>query len=199
MKRTQCIIYQGWKFQFYLFNCGNISIPLLIPFLNDGESHSKLKKIVGVVTFVAFISDKRKTFTATTEGDFTPVKTAEVSTLFGPTDPVEVTGDAGTVYVFPGGLNVSMLPFAVPQLTLGSVFGTDLTVRYFAYSTNEDIGKLNLFSWGLRHSISQYVPVLPLDLAVDFYSQQFRLGTLRLNYLMIILHLWYLLIILILG
>ena len=102
------------------------------------------------------------------------MKTAEVSTLFGPTDPVEVTGDAGTVYVFPGGLNVSMLPFAVPQLTLGSVFGTDLTVRYFAYSTNEDIGKLNLFSWGLRHSISQYVPVLPLDLAVGFYSQQFR-------------------------
>jgi hypothetical protein len=127
------------------------------------------------------------------------VKTAEVSTLFGPTDPVEVTGDAGTVYVFPGGLNVSMLPFAVPQLTVGSVFGTDLTVRYFAYSTNEDIGKLNLFSWRLRHSISQYVPVLPLDLAVGFYCQQFRLGTLRLNYLMIILHLWYLLIILILG
>jgi hypothetical protein len=80
------------------------------------------------------------------------------------------------VYVFPGGLNASMLPLAVPQLTLGSVFGTDVTVRYFGYSTNKEIGKLNLFSWGLRHSISQYVKVLPLDLAVGFYKQQFTLG-----------------------
>jgi hypothetical protein len=80
------------------------------------------------------------------------------------------------VYVFPGGLDVSLLPIAVPQLTLGSVFGTDVTVRYIGYSINKDIGKLNLFSWGLRHSISQYVKVLPLDLAVGFYSQRFSLG-----------------------
>jgi hypothetical protein len=149
---------------------------------NTGLFHSaQIKKMgfqlyLGVVTSTAFIPDKRTTFTATTEGGFLPVKTAEVPTLLGPAKCVDVSGNNGTVYVFPGGLNATMLPLAVPQLTLGSVFGTDVTIRYFGYSINKDIGKLNLFSWGLRHSISQYVKVLPLDLAVGFYKQQFSLG-----------------------
>jgi hypothetical protein len=149
---------------------------------NTGLFHNAMIKkmgfqaYLGVVTTAAFIPDKRKTFMATTEGNFTPVKTEEVPTILGPADPVEVSGDGGTVYVFPGGLNASMLPFAVPQLTLGSVFGTDVTVRYYAYSVNDDIGKLNLLSLGIRHSISQYFSALPLDLAVGFYRQQFKLG-----------------------
>lgn len=149
---------------------------------NTGLFHNAMIKkmgfqaYLGVVTTAAFIPDKRKTFMATTEGNFTPVKTAEVPTILGPADPVEVSGDAGTVYVFPGGLNATLLPFAVPQLTLGSVLGTEVTIRYFAYSINEDIGKLNLLSLGIRHSISQYFSALPLDLAVGFYRQQFKLG-----------------------
>jgi hypothetical protein len=151
---------------------------------NSGLFHSAhLKKMgfqmyLGIIPSVAFISEKRETFTATTEGSFTPVQTAEVPTLFGPSESTEVSGDGGTVYVFPGGLNVTMVPFAVPQLTLGSVFGTDVTIRYFSFSLNEDFGDLKLFSWGLRHSISQYIPALPLDLAVGFYNQYFSLADL---------------------
>jgi hypothetical protein len=149
---------------------------------NSGLFHTAhIKKMgfqlyLGVVTSTAFIPDKRKTFTATTEGNFTPVKTAVVPTLLGSNKPVNVAGDNGTTYVFPGGLNVSMLPFAVPQLTVGSVYGTNVTLRYFGYNINKDVGKLSLFSWGLSHSISQYVKILPLDLAVSFYKQQFSLG-----------------------
>lgn len=149
---------------------------------NSGLFHSaRLKKLgfqgyLGVVTTAAFIPDKRKTFTATTEGDFTPVQSAKVATILGSTDPVKVNGDGGTTYVFPGGLNASLLPFALPQLSLGSVYGTDMTIRFYTYSVNKDVGRVNLFSWGLRHSISQYIPKLPLDLAVGFYSQQFKVG-----------------------
>lgn len=151
---------------------------------NTGLFHSAhIKKMgfqiyLGVVTSTSFIPDKRKTFTATTEGNFAPVKTAVVPTVLGPAKAVNVSGNNGTVYVFPGGLDVSMLPLAVPQLTVGSVFGTDVTVRYFGYNINKDIGHLTVFSWGLRHSISQYVKVLPLDLAVGFYKQQFSVGDL---------------------
>lgn len=151
--------------------------------LNTGLYHgAHIKKMglqlyLGVVATTSFIPDKRKTFTATTEGNFLPVKTAEVPTLFGSTKPVNVTGNAGTTFVFPGGLNLSMLPLAVPQLTLGSVFGTNITIRYFGYNINKDVGKLSLFSWGLRHSISQYIPILPVDLSVGFYKQQFSIGT----------------------
>lgn len=150
--------------------------------LNSGLFHSaKVKKLgfqlyIGVKASTAFIPDKRKTFMATTEGSFAPEQTEEVPTVFGPAESVEVNGNGGTVYVFPGGLNVSMVPFVIPQLTLGSVFGTDLTLRYFTYSLDDDIGNLDHFGWGIRHSISQYIPGLPVDLAVGIYNQHFRVG-----------------------
>jgi hypothetical protein len=150
--------------------------------LNSGLFHNAhLKKMgfqmyIGMQTTAAFIPEKYKTFDATTEGGFAPKQTTEVSTIFGSTESTEVNGDGGTVYVFPGGLNVTMIPFAVPQLTIGSVFGTDVTVRYFGYSLNDDVGNLKLFSWGIRHSINQYIPLMPLDLAVGFYDQSFKLG-----------------------
>ena len=151
---------------------------------NTGLFHSAhIKKMgfqvyLGVVTSTSFIPDKRRTFIATTEGAFTPVKTAEVPTIFGAANAVNVSGNSGTVYVFPAGLNFTMFPLAIPQLTVGSVLGTDVTVRYFGYYINKDLGQLKQFSWGLRHSISQYFKVLPLDLAIGFYKQQFSLGDL---------------------
>jgi hypothetical protein len=149
---------------------------------NSGLFHSaKLKKMgfqmyLGIVATAAFIPEKSRTFTATTEGSFEPVQTAEVPTIVGSPEPVEVTGNAGTTYAFPGGINATFLPFAVPQFSIGSVFGTDATIRYFAYPLGDDVGDLSLFSWGLRHSISQYIKVLPLELAAGFYSQKFTVG-----------------------
>ena len=149
---------------------------------NTGFYHNaKMKKLgfqayLGVVTSAAFIPEKNKTFTAVTEGFFTPEQTAEAPTVFGPVESVEVEGEGGTVYMFPGGLNVKMVPFAIPQLTLGSVYGTDVTFRFFTYSFEEDIGDLTQFSWGIRHSISQYLPLVPVDLAVGFYNSYFTVG-----------------------
>jgi hypothetical protein len=69
-----------------------------------------------------------------------------------------------------------MVPFAIPQLSIGSVYGTDLTFRFFTYSFEEEIGDLTQFSWGIRHSISQYLPLVPVDLAVGFYNSYFTIG-----------------------
>jgi hypothetical protein len=149
---------------------------------NSGLIHSaRIKKsgfqiYLGLVTTTAFVPDKRKTFEGTPEGFFEPKNPVEVPTLFGPSKNVVVNGDGGTQYVFPGGLNLKLLPMAMPQLSIGSVFGTDLTLRYFAYNINDEIGKINLFGLGLRHSISQYVPGLPVDLAAGIYNQYFSIG-----------------------
>ena len=149
---------------------------------NSGLIHSaKIREMgfqmyLGIVTTTAFISDKKKTFTAVPEGLFEPKNPVEVPTLFGPSENVVVNGDGGTQYVFPGGLNLRMLPLAMPQLTIGSVYGTDLTIRYFAVNLGEDVGKLNLFGWGLRHNISQYFTDIPVNLAAGIYNQYFMLG-----------------------
>jgi hypothetical protein len=38
------------------------------------------------------------------------------------------------------------------------------------------VGKVNVFGWGIRHSISQYLNDFPVHLAVGYYSTNFKLG-----------------------
>ncbi|MBN2213795.1 MAG: hypothetical protein JW723_06075, partial [Bacteroidales bacterium] len=149
---------------------------------NTGLFHSaKMKKLgfqayLGVVTSAAFISDKRTTFDATTQGFTDPEMTAEAPTIFGPSESVDVEGPGGTVYVFPAGMNVKMIPFAIPQLSIGSVYGTDLTFRFITFNLGEDFGDLSVFGWGIRHSISQHLDMLPVDIALGVYNQSFKVG-----------------------
>ena len=149
---------------------------------NSGLFHTAgLKKLgfqayLGVVASTAFISDKRTTFDATTQGFTDPEITATAPTVFGPGEAVSVDGPGGTAYVFPAGMNVKMIPFAIPQLSVGSVYGTDLTLRFITFNLGEDFGDLSVFGWGIRHSISQYVEALPLDVALGIYNQSFKAG-----------------------
>lgn len=150
--------------------------------LNSGWYHSAyiakpgFQIYIGVSAMAAPIPAKNKTFTATTQGFFTPQQSAEAPTIFGNTNPVEVKGDGGTVYVFPGGLDLKNLPMAVPNLSIGSLFGTSASFRWAAYDIGEDVGKVKLLGWGLTHSLDQYLPVEPFHVAFGFYMQQFAVG-----------------------
>jgi hypothetical protein len=125
---------------------------------------------------VAPIGDSRKSFQATTEGLFAPVTTTSVPTIFGGTNGVTVPGNASTAYAFPGGLGMTILPLAVPQITLGSLYGTEATVRFFQAQINGSIGQLQLWGIGARHNISQYIRDFPLALAGGIYYQHFSVG-----------------------
>ncbi len=150
--------------------------------MNSGFFHSaKIEKngfqiYVGLVTMMAPIADNQKVFTAQTEGLFYPPTTAEVPTIFGENESVPVEGTGGTVYVFPGGFNTSAFPIVVPQISVGAIMGTEAMLRFFDIELDENLGRLNLIGFGVRHSISQYFPDLPVDVAVGFYKQNFKLG-----------------------
>jgi hypothetical protein len=82
-------------------------------------------------------------------------------------------GDQGTAYggpagyiTYPNGLNQKSVPFAVPQVT-GAFMGTELLIRYLPSISVGD-KKLDFFGIGVRHSISQYIPLIPVDVAVQF-------------------------------
>jgi hypothetical protein len=150
--------------------------------LNSGLFHdARISKIrihlyVGMEAMMATVGPDQKTFKAKTE-NFSPAQTVDAPTLFGKNEPVTVSGTGGTVYTFPGGMNVKRLPIAVPQATIGGIAGTELTVRWFATSSVEDLGDIKLMGWGIRHSLSQYMPLLPIvDIAAGFYSQSFKVG-----------------------
>ncbi|QQS35657.1 MAG: hypothetical protein IPM56_15645 [Ignavibacteriales bacterium] len=74
---------------------------------------------------------------------------------------------------FPPGINESAVPVAYPQVT-GSFMGTELLIRYLP---SVDIGETSIgfFGAGLKHSISQYIPLFPLDMAVQVMYSNFSL------------------------
>ncbi|MEH0158335.1 DUF6588 family protein [Limibacter armeniacum] len=132
----------------------------------------------GIVTTLAVISQDKKSFQADFDDVFVPIngqQHVDAPTIFGSSKAVVVDGQGGTQAYYPGGADISTLPFAVPQFSIGSILGTEASFRFFASDFTGSIGKLKLIGVGVRHSISQYLPKnFPLDLAAGFYWQRFK-------------------------
>ncbi|CAN5583406.1 hypothetical protein BH23BAC1_BH23BAC1_38490 [soil metagenome] len=141
---------------------------------NAVVNRQKFQLYIGLVGLVGLIPEKQKSFTATTPEYFNPTKTVEAPTIFGPTEGVRVQGANGTSYTFSGGAGMNILPLAVPQISLGGILGTEVSFRFFAFNINDDVGKIDVFGWGIRHSISQYFANPALDLAVGYYNTSFN-------------------------
>jgi hypothetical protein len=71
-------------------------------------------------------------------------------------------------YPLPDGQNLSFLPLAMPQVEIGSLFGTELLIRYLPQiNWGNNIGNFGFGAIGLKHSISQYWKDAPLELALQ--------------------------------
>jgi hypothetical protein len=69
---------------------------------------------------------------------------------------------------FPPGVDMSTLIAAVPQLEIGSFYGTELLLRYIPpVQFDANVGKFSFWGVGLKHSISQYFPERWFDCAVQ--------------------------------
>lgn len=66
-----------------------------------------------------------------------------------------------------GALPTNVVPTVIPHLRLGTLYGTDLMVRWLPKITVTDLGSLGMVGLGLRHNVSQYAPGLPVDLGVQ--------------------------------
>jgi hypothetical protein len=132
-----------------------------------------------IVGMVALVGDDQKKYTAKTPDGFNPA-TFETATIF---------GDLGTTVPnssFPslqyrgkdGIITSSVMPLAVPQLRIGSIAGTEAMIRFITVPKVGDgaFPEITLFGGGLRHSISQYLPMIPLDLAVAGFYTTFKTG-----------------------
>ncbi len=71
------------------------------------------------------------------------------------------------------------LPTAAAQLTVGTIFGTNVSVRYLPDIDIQDLGKFSYFGAGLVHNFGVWFPnPLPLDLAVGFFTQKLKVGSI---------------------
>lgn len=129
-------------------------------------------EILGMGTL---IGDAEKSYAAVPPAPFeqTPVRTA---TIFGGLGTV-VNGPGGVQYQFQNGqISADIMGLVTPQLTVGTLFGTQATVRYVPLPATNDLPSVTLLGYGLRHSISRYIPNSPIDLSVGMFRQDLTVG-----------------------
>ncbi len=97
----------------------------------------------------------------------------EANSVVGDKATKEIRANNGSLLgTIPGGLDIPTTPLIVPQVSIGLPFGFEVVGRFFPTTKIGDVGKVNLLGFGLRHDIDQYIPLLPLDVAVHFFTQK---------------------------
>jgi hypothetical protein len=82
-----------------------------------------------------------------------------------------------TLFTTPSGFNLKYLPLVAPQASIGLPLGLEVIGRFIpTVSLPEDAGKVNFVGFGLRHDIDQYIPLLPIDIAVHFMTQKLTIS-----------------------
>lgn len=76
------------------------------------------------------------------------------------------------------GADISLIPLMVPQIDIGLPFGNEILIRYFPkVEMSKDIGDIEFFGIGLKHSVDQYLTSLfPFSIALQGVYQNFKLG-----------------------
>src|SRR2546426_6528128 len=132
---------------------------------------------IGVRAMAVKFADEDRLYTPQDPPGFTSSGPRQrTPTVIGDPHAVAQNGQGGAVIYYPGGFDIENFALAVPQATIGTVFGTRAVVRWISLDVgNTDLGKVDLFGIGVQHSISQYFPVLPIDLAAGFFYQTFKI------------------------
>lgn len=132
---------------------------------------------IGVKGMAVFVPSSMKSFTAELGSDYNP-SSVNTATVLG-----DKNGGARTRYRniqdvnLPGGIGLKIVPLAVPQVSV-STMNSEILVRFVpSVKINDDVGSVNLFGVGLGHSISQYIPMFPINVAVQGVYQQLKVGS----------------------
>lgn len=128
---------------------------------------------------VVGFSDDDRTYTTP---DLPGFGSTTAPTVIGDTQPdpsPTLTGPGGASFTYPSGFDLEHFGILVPQLTIGSVAGTRAIIRYVSLNlgdADEDLGDFKFWGIGGQHSISRYLPGLPVDVAAGVMVQGFSIG-----------------------
>jgi len=140
--------------------------------IGDMGLHIQLQ-LVGIGTL---IGDAEKTFQAVPPQPY-PQNAVQTATVFGGVGTVVPGPAPGLEYHFQNGqVKTSIFPVAVPQLTVGNIFGTQAAIRYVPIPSIGSFPKTTLFGIGVRHSISRYIPEIPVDLSAGIFYDKVTIG-----------------------
>ena len=85
------------------------------------------------------------------------------------TNPLTNAEEEIARFEIPGGVNFSLIPTAMAQLSVGIIKNTDISIRYMPTVSVPSLGlDAGLYGFGIKHDIKQWIPVvkyLPIDLS----------------------------------
>lgn len=129
-----------------------------------------------IVAMGASVGDGQKKYMLTpTNTNVPPFSTA---TMFGGKRDSVVVGGAPYYGIADGFVNTSIFPLASPQLTLGDIYGTRAIIRLIGTPAIKGFPAATLWGIGAQHSVSQYIPAIPLDVAAHVFYSKFTFGDL---------------------
>jgi len=134
---------------------------------------------IGIEVMGVAFRDEDRWYTPTDPAGFTSAPPIQrVPTVIGGASAVAQNGQGGLVLYYPGGFDLGEFLLAAPQLTVGSVLGTRAVVRWIdgAFAARDFVQRVHLFGIGAQHSLSQYLPATPLDLALGVFYQSFTIN-----------------------
>jgi len=78
------------------------------------------------------------------------------------------------------GIGVDFFGLAMPQVSVGLPMKSEVLLRILPTMAVGDFGDVSFIGVGLKHNVSQYIPVpmFPVDISVQFVYQQLKLGSL---------------------
>jgi hypothetical protein len=76
------------------------------------------------------------------------------------------------------GIDFAALPFVMPQVSVGLIRGTEVMLRFMPSVDLGDMGEINFLGIGIKHSISQYIPLCPVAISGQFVWQKLSIGDL---------------------
>ncbi len=145
---------------------------------HDAEIKPGFHLSLEIVGMASMVGDNQKTYTVTSPAGFNPA-TFQTATMFG--GKGGVVTDAGTGFTYRGSdgfINTTVVPLAAPQIIIGNIYGTRALIRFVATPSVSNFPKATLWGLGIQHSVSQYFPVIPLDVAAHVFYNKFTFGDL---------------------
>lgn len=91
-------------------------------------------------------------------------------------NPVDITLPVGGLLE-----DVPLVPFLAPQLSVGTVYGTKIAIRYVPdIELDKKIGTFKYFGFGIQHNPFMWIPVSepPLDVSLGFFTQTMKVGSI---------------------
>ena len=157
---------------------GNLSVG----YINSTSLGKKFTFSVEVIGMTAAISESMRFYSAATPSGFQP-STVDAPTVFGgPATVVQHSTIPGLSYRPSDGLvDAEYFPTLGPQIRLGGIMGTEVVFRYASSAMvpvlkEEDFPDLTILGVGLQHSVSQYIPGMPVDISVGGSFNSLKFG-----------------------